>query len=390
MSSDGFVQEWQNEETSERVSFSDDDGIRRWEYCNVLTWHHDPDDPNSTWVTVEYIYGCETNLTTGTVMLGLEIDNPLPDQNDVYPPERVILEYWLTTNAVTRLATTNDMPKIDFSKIPTLTTNDVCNIVTNEVEKWSEWEWSDGKVHKDPEYLADAEEPKWMMDFAEAWAYGIGELADGDADSTRLVFGEFDNTGFLLIATRRWIKGANALGLAMAKDVEKKFAEATNAVASIVTNVVPGYTEWSFSCEVPEIQAALNANPPGVSRMSNGDEIFYLYKVPVVEGYQHGNPESWDYDSWDNPTWMSCGSVYYNDDGFIAVVATRKSITRNALGLARIKDIEKLPTHETVTNVARSVVNSVWDASLGVAWEARMHNGHLYYIAVTNRPPEVK
>jgi hypothetical protein len=49
-----------------------------------------------------------------------------------------------------------------------------------------------------------------------------------------------------------------------------------------------------------------------------------------------------------------------------------------------------LPTHETVTNVARSVVNSVWDASLGVAWEARMHNGHLYYIAVTNKPPEVK
>ena len=38
-----------------------------------------------------------------------------------------------------------------------------------------------------------------------------------------------------------------------------------------------------------------------------------------------------------------------------------------------------------VTNVARSVVNSVWDASLGVAWQARMHNGHLYYIAVTNK-----
>jgi hypothetical protein len=68
----------------------------------------------------------------------------------------------------------------------------------------------------------------------------------------------------------------------------------------------------------------------------------------------------------------------------------KERIIRNALGLAMAKDLEKLPTHETVTNVARSVVNSVWDASLGVAWEARMHNGHLYYIAVTNKPPEVK
>jgi hypothetical protein len=38
-----------------------------------------------------------------------------------------------------------------------------------------------------------------------------------------------------------------------------------------------------------------------------------------------------------------------------------------------------------VTNVARSVVNTIWDPQLGVAWEARMHNGTLYYVAVTNR-----
>jgi hypothetical protein len=42
-------------------------------------------------------------------------------------------------------------------------------------------------------------------------------------------------------------------------------------------------------------------------------------------------------------------------------------------------------TPETVTNIARDVVNTIWDSSLGVAWEARMHNGHLYYIAVTNK-----
>jgi uncharacterized secreted protein with C-terminal beta-propeller domain len=51
---------------------------------------------------------------------------------------------------------------------------------------------------------------------------------------------------------------------------------------------------------------------------------------------------------------------------------------------------DKLATTSTVTQVARSVVNTVWDEKLGVAWEARMHNGCLYYVAVTNEPPEVK
>ena len=103
---------------------------------------------------------------------------------------------------------------------PAMFEETVAAIVTNKVDKWSEWEWSDGKTHKDPEHNGeDGGDGKWIMDYAEAQAYGIGELADGDEDSTRLVFGEYDNTGFLLIATRRWIKGGNTLGLAMAKDV---------------------------------------------------------------------------------------------------------------------------------------------------------------------------
>jgi uncharacterized secreted protein with C-terminal beta-propeller domain len=49
-----------------------------------------------------------------------------------------------------------------------------------------------------------------------------------------------------------------------------------------------------------------------------------------------------------------------------------------------------LATTSTVAQIARQVVNTVWDPELGVAWEARMHNGQLYYVAVTNQPPEVK
>ena len=43
-----------------------------------------------------------------------------------------------------------------------------------------------------------------------------------------------------------------------------------------------------------------------------------------------------------------------------------------------------------VTNIVRETQGTVWDDALGVAWQARMHNGHLYYIAVSNQPPEVK
>lgn len=266
MSSEGLAHEWQNEETFERVSYIESDGIGRWEYCKVLTWNHDPDDPDSTWETVEYIYECETNLTAGTAMLGLETDNPQPDQNGTYPPEYVILEYWLTTNIVTRLATTND----------------VCNIVTNEVAVIGDWVVTTNGAYA----------PGWRID--------IMELPGGDTP----VF-----------------------------DVSLLNHEGSQIVI-LDTIGTPDPTATCYSGTIME----------------------------DVGGYGYVG---------------------------IAYTAERKRIAKNALGLATLKDIEKLPTHETVTNVARSVVGSVWDASLGVAWEARMHNGHLYYIAVTNKQ-EVK
>lgn len=49
---------------------------------------------------------------------------------------------------------------------------------------------------------------------------------------------------------------------------------------------------------------------------------------------------------------------------------------------------EVVPYFSDVTNIVRETQGTVWDDALGVAWQARMHNGHLYYIAVTNQPPE--
>ena len=51
---------------------------------------------------------------------------------------------------------------------------------------------------------------------------------------------------------------------------------------------------------------------------------------------------------------------------------------------------EGLATTSIVAQIARQVVNTVWDPELGVAWEARMHNGALYYVAVTNRQEVAK
>ena len=176
--------------------------------------------------------------------------------------------------------------------------------------------------------------------------------------------------------------------------VDRKYAEATNAVPSIVTNVVP--SGWTITADNPDI-----------SLDGWYVELGYVMQLPAMIRHPRWYIRC---DSWthlktnaflEDDTVLESEAeraIDSNKNGFFDEgeeiitfnVRAERRESRNALGLAMAKDLEKLPTHETVTNVARSVVNSVWDASLGVAWEARMHNGHLYYIAVTNKPPEVK
>lgn len=152
--------------------------------------------------------------------------------------------------------------------------------------------------------------------------------------------------------------------------VDARLSGATNAVAemipSIVTNEVVEFTEWVPSPDTYNgypVTLHMDVSEDGK------DYLLFLVGGNVAEAV---------------PIDASASTSAYSS--MISVIATRSCFTRNALGLARAKDLEKLPTHETVTNVARSVVGSVWDAQLGVAWQARMHNGHLYYIAVTNQP----
>ena len=162
----------------------------------------------------------------------------------------------------------------------------------------------------------------------------------------------------------------------------------TNDVCNIVTNeVVIG--KWSFSF-----------NDAAISQAAKGWDLDLKYSGGRWYLTGVGDlPEYYSFEGKYEPGTSELDETVFIDwcfrnqwDGYWVSMTAEREVTgrRNALGLATAKDLEKLPTHETVTNVARSVVNSVWDASLGVAWEARMHNGHLYYIAVTNKPPEVK
>ena len=173
----------------------------------------------------------------------------------------------------------------------------------------------------------------------------------------------------------------------------------TNDVCNIVTNEVSsGWSDWSYTPEIEYFENEEIVSIVPMEWVESGDDPecrFPCWKLQAVTRVQNEVGEVREFESvyYSGYYWKSQGY----DDAIVVLAtdiacdtrikATRKPLAKNALGLAMAKDV---PTAEAVTNVARSVVNSVWDASLGVAWEARMHNGHLYYIAVTNKPPEVK
>jgi hypothetical protein len=175
----------------------------------------------------------------------------------LYYSDEIQVQLSMVTNVVNRIAYTNDVPKIDFSKLPVLSTNDVCSIVTNEV---AEWEC----------------EPSEMYGKKISVVWYDSEMSAG------------------------WYPAFDG-------------------------------------------QLYFNSDP------RPEDAVAVQWK-----------PNQ----NWDQP---------------FMLVAVRKK--KNALGLAMAKDVVSA---SEITNIVRDNIGTVWDNALGVAWQARMHNGHLYYIAVTN------
>ena len=172
-------------------------------------------------------------------------------------------------------------------------------------------------------------------------------------------------------------------------------------VAAIVTNeVAGGWGEWEFHSDHAELNALLAANKSTVELVVDdaGNATWHITS-PQFDDFMGGG--EWCCQATENMTYMRAPGIYLvkkwdeiHGDYIYSMAEVygirERKPARNALGLATLKDIEQLPTASAVTNIVRDNIGTIWDASLGVAWQARMHNGHLYYIAATNQPPEVK
>lgn len=137
-----------------------------------------------------------------------------------------------------------------------LSTNDVCNIVTNEVHSFGDWveEWEPfhyGSLYSfsGPYYEGSG---RWSGFYHKKLGMGIDMslTAVGDEFATRLVFVEdAGDTSFTVTLTRSHVV-ENALGLAMAKDLEKlpDHEVATNIVRKVVN--AAGRYVWDKDLEV--------------------------------------------------------------------------------------------------------------------------------------------
>lgn len=140
----------------------------------------------------------------------------------------------------------------------------------------------------------------------------------------------------------------------------------TNDVQNIVTNEVVEFTAWAYHCDVPEIQAALDAAelhpvfiPFDNGGFINGNGYWKIQDIPQVDGYETGTPMS-------DPTWESATTVEYlcayrpREFEYVSIFATRSRTVRNSLGLARLSDLQDAGiSAENATNIAVSVSSSL-------------------------------
>ena len=314
---------------------------------------------------------------TGTMEAKIEESDNFEMANGSLPPETLTMRHWIATNTVTRLATTNDMPKIDFSKIPTLTTNDVCAIVTNTVpggvgigDNWriTSGAW-DGFALQSVTWV---EEPRalyggfWSVRIVDGSGYSVGDsLTEDPPTAWRL-----KPFGGMVVERDR--EAVNALGLAMAKDLEGIVTSVSNTVVEIVTNeIMVGWTEWEV-------------------RQTAGYAGIVCSGVYATDGLSPDEPVHWMIDCKEWSELHGLQEQKYHVPGTGAetnltftygLTATRRRVTQNALGLAKAKDTVSA---EAVTNIARDVSNSFWDEKNSVLWRLDFRDGEPMFVPVTN------
>ena len=191
---------------------------------------------------------------------------------------------------------------------------------------------------------------------------------EGAEDATVLSY--TDEYGTVNFTRTKTIVAENRFGLATLDDIANVRGGITNDVCAIVTNETTVGWRWEL-------------HPDFVSAT---DPVFEAWYLP--DGSFGG--ASWSAvftmrDGYQMPGNMSAGESDGGRDVVPFYQGTAYRIKGNALGLAMAKDV---PTHETVTNIVRKVVNTagryVWDKDLEVCYRLNAAGGFLDLVAVTN------
>jgi hypothetical protein len=162
--------------------------------------------------------------------------------------------------------------------------------------------------------------------------------------------------------------------------VQRTAAEvATNTTLSIVTNEVAEHRwEW-IEKEISYAEVVDVGTPRYIGEGFEAEGLEDPRWVVLVRGVDEYGIS---YESMDSaPGGPDATHLFFRAFG---VKMRRVTTTRNALGLAMAKDVEKLPDHETVTNVARAVSNSFWDEKNSVLWRLDFRDGEPMFVPVTN------
>ena len=111
--------------------------------------------------------------------------------------------------------------------------------------------------------------------------------------------------------------------------------------------------------------------------------VYFIDTEKKIDPWHPSTPlYQWTGGTWDEVGYGDATATKYR---ITTAISSHKAlvgvvVTNGVLGATG----DTLATVGGVTNAARSVINSYWDEARGVTWQAKMVDGNLYYIAVTN------
>lgn len=247
-----------------------------------------------------------------------------------------------TDQATNGLLRTEEVPAWAKSPTPpqTITTNDVCNIVTNEVDGWEFTGLPSGAI-VEPGYPSWAVGIGWQLLFTHGGVLYFGTTKSYPENATAVTINCIPQSGQQMYSVSMVLRRGNSLGLASvallssASTASSNYTDtaianlppalSTNDVCNIVTNTATDFTEWVLVYDASEL--VFPENPV----------LIYTNGIWSCIGHLTGDvlgalnlPNAAD----PNATELT---------GFDSrFAASREKTTRNALGLARLVDLPGL------------------------------------------------